>query len=232
VFESGAGRAERFVARALVCASLLMTAAHLAVASDSEGLYYYVSGGELVFTNTPSRSDARTVPGLEPQVGASSVDLPATPFDPYIHQVARQTGLSPSLIKAVALVESGFDPEAVSPKGAMGLMQLMPGTAKQYGVRDAFDPGENLLAGARHLRNLLDEFGGDLTLALAAYNAGSGAVRRHGGVPAYRETRDYVRKVHEKLGKPTRDGGGAATAERAPEVRLVRASDGTILLVN
>jgi hypothetical protein len=195
-------------------------------------LYYFVRGGEIVFTNTHNRTDLRTVPGLEPTLELRSVDLPATPYDPYIEQVARRTGLSPSLIKAVALVESGFDPEAVSPKGAMGLMQLMPGTAEQYGVRNAFDPGENLLAGAKHLRYLLDEFEGDLTLALAAYNAGSGAVRRHGGVPAYRETRDYVRRVHEKLGKSTREDESGAPTEPVSQVQLVRDENGTILLVN
>jgi soluble lytic murein transglycosylase-like protein len=203
-------------------------------AAEDDGLYYYARGKRIVFTNTPSRTDARSVPGIEPVSGLSAVQLPRTRFDPYIDQVARQTGLSPSLIKAVALVESGFDPQAVSPKGAQGLMQLMPGTAKQYGVRNAFDPGENLLAGARHLRGLLDEFGGDLTLALAAYNAGAGAVRRHGGVPAYPETRDYVRKVHEKLGKrPTRPASGGTVVEPPGEpVRLVRRADGTILLAN
>jgi soluble lytic murein transglycosylase-like protein len=112
-------------------------------------------------------------------------------------------------------------------------MQLMPGTARKYGVRDAFDPGENLLAGAKHLRGLLDEFGGDLTLALAAYNAGSAAVRRHGGVPAYPETRNYVRKVREKLGKRPPGSAAPAAAEPAADpVRLVRNSDGSILLAN
>ncbi len=108
---------------------------------------------------------------------------------------ARRHGLDPALVLAVVSVESGFRPAAVSPKGAQGLMQLMPKTAASLGVEDAFDPAQNLDGGARHLGQLLTLYGGDLTRALAAYNAGEGAVERHGGVPPYRETRAYVKKV-------------------------------------
>jgi len=103
--------------------------------------------------------------------------------------------LDPGLVLAVVAVESAFRPDAVSPKGAQGLMQLMPGTAASLGVRDPFDPEQNLEGGARHLRGLVEEYRGDLTKALAAYNAGSGAVRRHAGVPPYAETREYVKRV-------------------------------------
>lgn len=111
---------------------------------------------------------------------------------------ARRHGLDPQLVLAVVSVESGFRPEAVSPKGARGLMQLMPRTAESLGVEDAFDPEQNLDGGARHLGQLLTLYGGDLVKALAAYNAGEGAVDRHGGVPPYRETRAYVKKVLER----------------------------------
>jgi soluble lytic murein transglycosylase-like protein len=111
---------------------------------------------------------------------------------------ARRHGLDPDLVMAVVSVESGFRPQAVSPKGAQGLMQLMPKTASSLGVADALDPVQNLDGGARHLGQLLTLYGGDLTRALAAYNAGEGAVDRHGGVPPYRETRAYVRKVLER----------------------------------
>jgi soluble lytic murein transglycosylase-like protein len=111
---------------------------------------------------------------------------------------ARRHGLDPALVLAVVAVESGFRPDAVSPKGAQGLMQLMPGTAQALGVGDAFDPQGNLDGGVRHLSGLLALYGGDLRRALAAYNAGEGAVARHGGLPPYRETRDYVRKVLER----------------------------------
>ena len=95
-------------------------------------------------------------------------------------------GLAPALVLAVASVESGFQPKAVSPKGAQGLMQLMPATAASLGVSDAFDPETNLEGGSRYLAELIALYGGDLTKALAAYNAGPGAVKRHGGVPPYR----------------------------------------------
>ncbi len=108
---------------------------------------------------------------------------------------ARRHGLDPDLVLAVVAVESAFRPDAVSPKGAQGLMQLMPRTAASLGVSDALDPAQNLDAGTRHLRFLVDLYGGDLRRALAAYNAGQGAVKRYGGVPPYRETREYVKKI-------------------------------------
>jgi soluble lytic murein transglycosylase-like protein len=110
-------------------------------------------------------------------------------------ETARRHGLDPELVLAVVAVESGFRPEAISPKGAQGLMQLMPGTAAALGVADALDPEQNLDGGARYLGSLLTLYGGDLQKALAAYNAGEGAVSRHGGIPPYRETRAYVKKV-------------------------------------
>jgi soluble lytic murein transglycosylase-like protein len=108
---------------------------------------------------------------------------------------AHRHGLDPALVSAVVAVESGFEPQAVSPKGAQGLMQLMPRTAREMGVADPFDPAANLDGGSRYLSSLVARYDGDLTRALAAYNAGMGAVARHGGVPPYAETRRYVRKV-------------------------------------
>jgi soluble lytic murein transglycosylase-like protein len=108
---------------------------------------------------------------------------------------AQRHGLDPALVSAVVAVESGFQPQAVSAKGAQGLMQLMPRTAREMGVADPFDPAANLDGGSRYLSSLVARYDGDLTRALAAYNAGMGAVARHGGVPPYAETRRYVRKV-------------------------------------
>jgi len=111
---------------------------------------------------------------------------------------ARRHSLDPDLVQAVVAVESGFRPDAVSPKGAQGLMQLMPYTARALGVKDTFDPAANLDGGTRYLRALLARYNGDVSRALAAYNAGEGAVARHGGVPPYPETLAYVRKVLER----------------------------------
>jgi len=111
---------------------------------------------------------------------------------------ARRPSLDPDLVQAVVAVESGFRPDAVSPKGAQGLMQLMPYTARALGVKDTFDPAANLDGGTRYLRALLARYNGDVSRALAAYNAGEGAVARHGGVPPYPETLAYVRKVLER----------------------------------
>jgi hypothetical protein len=112
-----------------------------------------------------------------------------------LREAAARNRLDPALVRAVVAVESAFRTDAVSPKGAQGLMQLMPATAAALGVRDAFDPAQNLDGGARHLATLVQSYAGDLNKALAAYNAGEGAVARYGGVPPYRETKDYLAKV-------------------------------------
>jgi len=116
-------------------------------------------------------------------------------YDDLIAGVARQARLDPLLIKSVMQTESAFNPRAVSHKGASGLMQLMPGTARRYGVSSIFDPHENALGGALYLSDLLEQFNGRLDLALAGYNAGENAVIERGGIPPYPETRRYVKKV-------------------------------------
>lgn len=113
---------------------------------------------------------------------------------------SQATGVSTDLLKAVAKAESDFDQSCVSHCGATGIMQLMPETARSVGVTDVNDPAQNILGGARYLRNMLDRYDGDTTLALAAYNAGPGAVDRYGGVPPYAETQNYVRRISGFLG--------------------------------
>jgi soluble lytic murein transglycosylase-like protein len=118
-----------------------------------------------------------------------------TGYDKLIDRVARAEGLDADLLRAVVETESNFDPNAVSKKGAVGLMQLMPETAKGMGVSDPYHPAKNLEGGARHLRRLIDKYEGKLTLALSAYNAGEKAVELYKGIPPFPETQDYVRKV-------------------------------------
>jgi soluble lytic murein transglycosylase-like protein len=121
----------------------------------------------------------------------------ATPvdIDTAIEEAAARHNVDPNLVRAVVKVESNFNPNAVSRKGAMGLMQLMPSTAKQLNVKNPFDPEQNVDAGVRHLKRLLESYGGDIRLTLAAYNAGAGAVARNSGVPHYAETQNYVRRI-------------------------------------
>ena len=203
-----------------------------AAVARADELFYYVKDGQTVITNTPSRRDVKPVPKLRGGPVQRAVTLPATPYDPYIEMVARENGVDPTLVKAVALVESGFNPKARSPKGAQGLMQLMPMTAAQYGVSNIHDPYQNLNAGARYLRQLLDQYRGDVTLALAAYNAGSAAVLRYGGVPAYAETQDYVRKVQKKMGRAPRASEGRLVSTASSKIQMRVERDGSVTLFN
>lgn len=116
-------------------------------------------------------------------------------YDYHIMNVSQYYGFDPYLVKAVIKAESRFDREALSASGAMGLMQLMPSTAKDLGVKDPYDPRENIEAGVKYLKALLDRFDNDLSLALAAYNAGPETVKRYGTVPPFQETKDYLRRV-------------------------------------
>jgi len=121
--------------------------------------------------------------------------LESTPYGEIIAAVSEAHGVDPMLVRALIQVESNYRPRARSPKGAMGLMQLMPSTAREYKVRNPFDPRANIEAGIKHLKSLIDRFAGKVELGLAAYNAGEGAVKKFNGVPPYRETRNYVSKI-------------------------------------
>lgn len=166
--------------------------------------------GTLLFTNVPNRPGYR--PFLLLHSYSSRLDRKeSATFDRLIQAACQRYGVEFALVKAVIKAESAFDPWALSHAGARGLMQLMPDTAAMHGVADIHAPSDNIEGGVRHLRLLLDQFEWDVQLALAAYNAGAGAVARYNGIPPYQETQDYVRRVlryresyreHSSLGKP------------------------------
>jgi len=146
--------------------------------------------------NPPAAGSSRRQAAPGKQTVPPAVAARASRYRAAVRATAQAEGVEPELIHAVITAESGYDPSARSHKGAVGLMQLMPGTAAQYGVTNARDPTQNLNAGARHLRYLLDKFDNDMALALAAYNAGEQAVSLHGNrIPPYPETRAYVQRV-------------------------------------
>jgi soluble lytic murein transglycosylase-like protein len=151
------------------------------------------ANGVLTLSDRPQNSPARAV---SVPVGSRIAALHNPQFEPLIRQHSVLRGIRADLIRAVIQVESAFNPRAVSPKGAMGLMQLMPATAREFGVLDPFNPAENIRAGVSYLRQLLDRYDDDEQLALAAYNAGPGAVGKYGNkIPPYKETQNYVHKI-------------------------------------
>ena len=146
-----------------------------------------------------------------------------------VRRVSTEQGLDPRLVDALVRVESAYNPRAVSHKGALGLMQLMPATARRLDVEDPFDPEQNVRGGVREFSRLIDRYSGSLQLALAAYNAGEGAVERYRGIPPYRETRDYVARIMTiYTGKPYRLAG----SYRISPVRMTRDIDGQAVITN
>ncbi len=161
------------------------------------------SGGEVTCDRSlVDKIEPDEVPYPEPPAPAEAAGVPdpdlsvldSTPYGEIIASLSETHGVNPLLVRAVIQVESGYRPKARSRKGAMGLMQLMPATAREYKVRNPFEPKANIEAGIKHLKALIDRFDG-LDLALAAYNAGEGAVEKFKGIPPYRETRNYVTKI-------------------------------------
>jgi hypothetical protein len=149
-------------------------------------------------------------------------------IDAAIEEAAARHNVDPNLVRAVVKVESNFNPNAVSRKGAMGLMQLMPSTARQLKVTNPFDPAQNVDAGVRHLKQLLESYGGDIKLTLAAYNAGAGAVARSSGVPRYTETQNYVRRITNLYYGGAVQGGSVAH----DPVRIQRDARGMLYISN
>jgi hypothetical protein len=191
--------------------------------------------GVVHITDAPTDRRFRSLTGDDPATAGGWLPAPAPSrgdrWGVEIHEISQRYGVDPQLVHAVIEAESAFNPWAVSPKGAQGLMQLMPRTASALGVRDSFDPRDNIEGGVRHLRYLLDRYPGDVSLALAAYNAGEGAVNQYGGIPPYRETQQYVQKILQR-------GVGAAAELLVPPApppdTIYRSedADGTVVFSN
>jgi soluble lytic murein transglycosylase-like protein len=164
------------------------------------------ASGTLVVSNKPRPDGAGEVTtyavrgSSELRTTTPAASGSPTRYDDLIDQYARASGVSADLVRAVIQAESGFNARAVSPKGAMGLMQLMPATARELGVNDPFHPAENIRGGVTYLARLLARYDQNVEFALAAYNAGPASVERYGAVPPYRETRDYVKKITARPG--------------------------------
>jgi hypothetical protein len=189
---------------AVVCLSFVPSAASAQIYS------YRDANGRLVLANRPETPSGTQMDQSEP-ASTTRINRPDSPvvrdrklmYETLIAEHARLNDVRPELVRAVVQVESAYNPYAISPKGAQGLMQLMPGTAERFGVKNAFSPEENVRAGVAYLRQLLDKYNNDEELALAAYNAGPGAVDRYGQtVPPYRETQSYVSQISQLTSRP------------------------------
>ena len=183
---------------------LLLLGLLLSAEPGSAGIYRYEDeNGNIHFTNSPSdpnfklyiRESREDVGEDEKGPSNSQISITSGEFDSLIHEFSRKYQVDSALIKAIIRAESGFNPYAISRKGARGLMQLMPQTAQRLNVHNSFNPRDNIEGGVRHFRYLLELFNHDLRLSLAAYNAGENLVLQNGSIPPYRETIDYIRKV-------------------------------------
>jgi transglycosylase-like protein with SLT domain len=204
-----------------------------ASAYAAESFRFVGDDGTVYYTNAPTDPAYRRM-GFVSGTTAGWLRMPpgdgGASYGEHIRQASEQYGVPEKLVQAVIRVESAYNPRAVSPKGARGLMQLMPATASLLGVRDSFDPIENINGGVRHLRGLLERFGQDVALAVAAYNAGEHAVTQYGGVPPYAETRGYVAKVLSLFRGSSESP--AATPAALSQTYRVTADDGTLVYTN
>jgi soluble lytic murein transglycosylase-like protein len=188
-----------------VCLALVIAGVVSAAPASAQIYTWRDANGHLVLSNVRTESGAPAVTKTYAVPRAETVRATryvaadrAWQYETLITEHSRLNGVRSDLVRAVMQVESAFNPYAISPKGAMGLMQLMPATMRQYGVLNAFNPVENIRAGVAYLRDLLDRYSNNEELALAAYNAGPGAVDKHGqAVPPYRETRNYVSRINK-----------------------------------
>jgi soluble lytic murein transglycosylase-like protein len=203
------------------------TAAHAQISTsvDEHGKHIFVNG------DSPARGSGSTM-NLRAPASAQTKSSPPDRFDGIVLDAAARHKVDPALIKAVIDTESGWNPRAISRKGAVGLMQLIPETAQRFGGGNLLDPAQNVEAGTTYLKALLDRYDGDLTKSLAAYNAGERAVDQSGGIPGYPETVRYVRKVTDAYFRP--GSGRESSFWSAPKVPVRREvdSNGRVIFTN
>lgn len=205
----------------VICITLIFIIS-ISVSHSYADIYKYVDqNGNTLFTNVYRGSENAKVISER----RSKDDVNSNPYSYIISSMSRKYNIEPSIIKAVIAAESNWKHDAVSPKGAVGLMQLMPSTIKDMRVKDPYDPEDNIEGGTKYLRLLLDRFKGDLELALAAYNSGPGTVSKYKGIPPYKETRMYVKKVLS-IEKEDSESG------RSTNIYKVAFDDGTVLYTN
>ncbi len=222
--------------RASAAALALMALLSPAAPAEAGGAYRFDADGVTHITDTPTDTRYQRIAGGFSGSDAGWLKVPeasrtSSAFAKEIRETADRYGVSAALVEAVIRTESAFNPWAVSRKGAQGLMQLMPRTANALGVRDSFNPKQNIDGGVRHLRYLLDRYPGNVPFALAAYNSGEGTVDYYRGIPPYPETQQYVQKVME------RSGGTSAKAPAKPEaprtvIYRYEDTDGTLTFSN
>jgi len=212
-----------FFAAALICSqparadyAVLRSGSRLHITGyelSGQTLRLYIGGGTVDV-------NAVDVLRIEPEdvFLSAGTPAPAVPFGKLIRESAAKNGVDDALVSSVISAESNFNPRAVSRRNAQGLMQLVPGTAARYSVSNAFDPGQNIEAGTRYLRDLLAKYNGDMQQALAAYNAGPGRVQQYGGIPPYAETQAYVKRVTKKYTQTKQAQQAATTAPCYPEL--------------
>ncbi|MGC9994259.1 MAG: lytic transglycosylase domain-containing protein [Terriglobia bacterium] len=203
--------------------SLPLWADEIVTITDQSGRRIFINTSE-----THAKGNWKTNGSRAKRTGTATATPAPTPtpeISSLVERSADRMRVDPQLVHAIIKVESQYDPLALSNKGAMGLMQLIPETAQRFGVANPFDPKDNIEGGVSYLRHLLDMFGGDLPRSLAAYNAGEGAVQRSGGIPSYTETQDYVRKVTHIYQSASGQTGAQAAGYKAPVAPIVRYVD-------
>jgi len=201
--------------------------------SDGRRMFVNAEPPALLKLTPPKRPASIYMPGEISFLGQNrpAVSIDRDGAEKLVREAAERHHVDPALVRAVIETESNWNPSARSHKGAMGLMQLIPTTAQRFGVNDAFNPKQNVDAGVRYLKTLLERYNGNLDLALAAYNAGEGAVDRAHGVPSYRETRNYVQRVQDAYFRPGSGRTGDASS-RANRIHREVEATGRIIFTN